>query len=141
MSTIYCAFKAVIQEGDRFLVLQQRLPNRTYWDLPGGRLEYGEEPMEALHREVKEETGLNIEIGKPLGVFWFFRDDDAQVVCMTYLCSAPQGTIGLTANPSPEDIVQAKWVTKEEFLNEEYDVAHESLKELIAAQVLSANPR
>lgn len=29
------------------------------WDLPGGRLEFGEQPETALHREIEEETGLS----------------------------------------------------------------------------------
>jgi 8-oxo-dGTP diphosphatase len=57
------AQKAVIKKGDRFLILL-RAKNETafpeLWDFPGGKLETGEDPLQSLAREVKEETGLTV---------------------------------------------------------------------------------
>lgn len=52
--------KAVVLHRGRVLLL---LNERGEWDLPGGRPEAGEDHRTALAREVREETGLSVEIG------------------------------------------------------------------------------
>ncbi|YAL83034.1 NUDIX hydrolase [Dermacoccaceae bacterium W4C1] len=52
---------AVIQHQERVLVLRQL--HRTGWSLPGGLLDRGEDPAQAVTREVREETGLEIDPG------------------------------------------------------------------------------
>ncbi len=55
---------AVIADGRR-LVLVERAhePYRGWWGLPGGAVELGETVEEALRREVREETGLDVDVG------------------------------------------------------------------------------
>jgi 8-oxo-dGTP pyrophosphatase MutT (NUDIX family) len=71
------AQKAIITDGDKVLLIQKGPDdplNPGKWEFPGGRVEKGEEPREALEREVKEEVGLKIEVhpGPPLAV-WSWR--------------------------------------------------------------------
>lgn len=56
---------AVIADGPR-LVLVERAhePYRGWWGLPGGAVELGETVEEALRREVREETGLDVDVGR-----------------------------------------------------------------------------
>jgi 8-oxo-dGTP diphosphatase len=55
---------AVIVDGEGRAFVHRRGPNRTlfpgYWDLPGGHVEPGEAPLEALRREIEEETGWRL---------------------------------------------------------------------------------
>ena len=44
----------------KFLVLKQDIKGQSLWDLPGGKIEYNEDPYFTLKREVKEETNLEI---------------------------------------------------------------------------------
>jgi 8-oxo-dGTP diphosphatase len=53
---------AIFRDGKVLLVRRARSPGKGFYSLPGGRVEFGESLHEALHREVREETGLRIEI-------------------------------------------------------------------------------
>lgn len=58
---------AVVEDGAILLVLRGRPPGEGLWAVPGGKVELGETMVEAARREVREETGLEVEIGE---VIW-----------------------------------------------------------------------
>jgi 8-oxo-dGTP diphosphatase len=58
---------ALIFEGDRVLLAHRRAID--WWNLPGGAVDPGETVDEALRREVREETGLEVEVGQLVGVY------------------------------------------------------------------------
>ena len=100
---------AVIFSGDRLLL--QRRADGGQWGLPGGSVEIGETVVAALTREVKEETGLDIAVGRLIGVysdpaFQIVRYPDGRVwhyVTLCFECAilggrlvpAPGETLGL----------------------------------------------
>jgi ADP-ribose pyrophosphatase YjhB (NUDIX family) len=66
-----------MDHGDLLLVKRDREPSKGLWTLPGGRLEPGETLREAIVREVREETGVDIDVDGLIGVAeWISRDDD-----------------------------------------------------------------
>lgn len=59
---------AVIIEDDRMLLSRWLGPNGPRWILPGGGLDHGEDPYDAVIREVFEETGYHAEVDRLLGI-------------------------------------------------------------------------
>lgn len=61
---------AVLVEGGRLLLLRQDVSDAASreWSLPGGKVEFGETVGDCLLREMKEETGLDVEVGRLLYV-------------------------------------------------------------------------
>ena len=64
---VECAGAVVRDEAGRLLLVRRgREPGAGLWSLPGGRIEPGETPAEAATREVFEETGLQVSVGRLL---------------------------------------------------------------------------
>ncbi|MDO8658130.1 MAG: NUDIX domain-containing protein [Candidatus Levybacteria bacterium] len=89
------AVNAIILNENKEILFTERslsddfLPG--YWELPGGGIDYGETPQEALIREIKEECGLGIEIIKPIAANSYFIKD-IQRIEITFLCKAINST-------------------------------------------------
>lgn len=75
--------------NDRGEVLLQRRGDFDKWGFPGGAVELGETPEQAAIREVKEETGLEVEIRRLVGIYTdcdmeYPNGDKAQSICIVY---------------------------------------------------------
>lgn len=79
----------IVISGGVVLVKRADEPYEGRWALPGGFVEYGERVEEAAVREAKEETGLNIELKKIVGIYSDpKRDPRGHVVSICFLAES-----------------------------------------------------
>ncbi len=118
VTVLRLAMKAVIVDGTgRVLILREATTytdgtNTGRYHLPGGRVNMGEPFMEALMREVKEETGLDIEIGRPVyvGEWWpNIKGTQNQIVGVFFVCTAPENSVRLS-----EEHDDFRWIRPDE---------------------------
>jgi 8-oxo-dGTP diphosphatase len=88
-SPVRCVGAIVSDAAGRLLLVRRANdPGRGLWSLPGGRVEPGETDAEALAREVEEETGLTVRVGRLVGRVRIGAYDVGD-----YACSALGGTL------------------------------------------------
>ncbi|MCR2762741.1 NUDIX hydrolase [Microbacterium sp. zg.B48] len=68
MDTRVAAYAVIIDADDRMLLAHWNEGRRAAWTLPGGGLDPGEDPVHAVRREVREETGYRVAVGELLGI-------------------------------------------------------------------------
>lgn len=109
--------KAIIVNSENKILLLQRSDKSSLggkWSLPGGALEEGENPYEAIQREIDEETELKVTDIKPFHIKSSQNKDKDFVVIVGYICKIVSEKI--TLNWEHTDF---KWLTKEEALKME----------------------
>ena len=74
----------ILIEDDRILLIEHTKNNRKYWLVPGGGVDWGESAAEALIREFKEETSLDIEVEKFLFISETIAPDKQKHVINLY---------------------------------------------------------
>jgi ADP-ribose pyrophosphatase YjhB (NUDIX family) len=100
--------------GDVLLIRRGKEPRKGQWSLPGGKLEFGESLVEGVLREVREETGLEVEILGLVDVAETIRDAAAgaaedHFVLIDYSARVISGTA-----EAASDAADARWFTLEE---------------------------
>ena len=83
-------YAVIFHEGQVLLALRRDI---GWWNQPGGGLEVGETVEEGVCREVREETGLEVEVERLVGVY---SKPQKQEVVLSFLCRITGGTLSST---------------------------------------------
>ncbi|MDO4745671.1 MAG: NUDIX hydrolase [Bacillota bacterium] len=129
----------VLDENNRMLLVKQHHDDKDIWMVPGGGIEEGESAVQAAAREVKEETGLDVKVGR---LVWHVEEvsDRGQRFVDFFLADVVGGTLELGEDPEFDEAGQVlrevKFLTREEikeikylypeYLREEFWAVHEA---------------
>lgn len=97
---------AVIRDGDKIFATQRGYGDlKGGWEFPGGKIEEGETPQEALKREIMEELDTEIEVGELIDTIEYdYPEFHLSMGC--YWCSVVSGNLVLKEHEA------ARWLTK-----------------------------
>lgn len=101
---------AIIENENNEIFCALRGPNMSlpnYWEFPGGKIETGESPEEALIREIKEEFNCFIEVGAKVEDTTY-EYENVIVRLETYMAKLIEG------EPQALEHAETKWVTRDE---------------------------
>lgn len=87
----------ILIENNKILLVKQRVSEKRNWSLPGGKLEQGETLEQGIIREMKEETGLDVEIIRLLYLCDVSASDNT-LLHITFLLKRVAGNIVLPTN-------------------------------------------
>ena len=101
---------AVIENDGQYLLVDERVQGRAVLNQPGGHIEGGESPEEAIIREVLEETGCDVSCGELIGVYlWIHPQTRQQFLRLAYVARF------LACDESrklDESIIERRWMSR-----------------------------
>ncbi len=128
MKTVNVA-AAVIKENNQIFATQRGYGEFSgMWEFPGGKVEQGETPKEALKREIKEELDVEIKVGDLINIVEFdYPNFHLTMHC--FFCTIILGNLILKEHKA------AKWLTKNELGNVDWLPADLEILDIIKGKI------
>ena len=106
MKRIEVVAAVIVRDGEVLATRRGYGEWQGWWEFPGGKMEAGESPQDALRREIREELDAEIEVGRLLEtVEWDYPSFHLTMHC--FICSLVSGSMNLNEHEA------AAWLTKE----------------------------
>lgn len=125
----------MVRREDRYLIAKRPAGKHLagYWEFPGGAVEAGESAEEAVVRELREETGVEIRVASRLDpIDWDYGHK--RVHLEVFLCDWVSG------EPKPLAGDEVKWAKREEMAHHEFPPANADLLRALGVTSSSAGP-
>lgn len=105
---LHVTVAAIVKNSDKYLMVKEKPEDRIVYNQPAGHLEDNESLLDAVKREVFEETGVNFNPTELIGIYRLRQ----QVRHRTYLRFAFTGEVSSTKlMPNDKDIIDAVWLS------------------------------
>ena len=119
------AVKAFIVDKNRLFLMKRASDDPQspdIWEIPGGRLDLGEDPILGLMREVREETGMYVKPLCPMSIRHFQREDGQLITMIVFFCKKTDGYLKLS-----EEHTKGEWTELEKCREKLADFFHKAL--------------
>ena len=118
MPTHIVAVGGIVEDGNGNILLVKT--RNGGWVFPGGQVEVGENLPDALVREIKEESGIDVTVSKLIGIYsntaihkWYDGVTDVPTkVMLDFTCELIGGELAIS-----DETTESQWVAKDEVLN------------------------
>lgn len=127
------AVAVIIDEQQRLLITQRsaRKSHGGFWEFPGGKLEEGEEPQQALQREILEEVGLEVLDSHYLQEITHCYDGKP-VTLLLFLVTRFSGIAYCR-----EDQMDLRWIKRTEYHNYQFPAANQQIIAIVEKEYFS----
>lgn len=110
------AQKAVLVRSDGKVLITRDARDEGLWEIPGGRMNTGEQPKEALKREMLEELGIAVTIESVLSISVMFHGlEKTSMLLVVYKVSMLDEAAQFKVDPV--EVAEMKWISAEELAN------------------------
>lgn len=126
MQKQFVAMKSFIinEENDTIFLMHKGTKdvlNPGKWEVPGGKMEFGETTTETFKREVKEESGLDVEVGSQFTKPWQWtftnaNREEIQIIAVGKVCRALNQKVDYSNQTDTDDLVESRWIPISEVL-------------------------
>lgn len=125
---------AVVIEGRSVLLTQRKSGTHLAgaWEFPGGKVEAGEDPRDALRRELREEIGIDATVGEIVDVtFHRYADADKAVLLLFFETTRAPGS----PEPRPIDVAAVRWAAAEDLDDRAFPPADVAVLQKVRARL------
>lgn len=103
---VLAASVSILRDNNVLMIKENKPTAQNKWNFPSGRIENGEDILAAAIREVKEETGFEVNLTKASGIYHFTSSSNDQVILFHFTAEI----IGGSLNLAEAEITESRWV-------------------------------
>lgn len=138
LARIFITVRCIIQDVHDRVLLLKRSDKETRmvgcWEIPGGHIDFGEDPNNAVIREIYEETGIHIKPPVLLSITSRLNKRREHSICITYLADLKSPAVTLSIEHSEYVWVQPRQAIQHDLTKRTYTIIKNYYKDLLSSE-------